>query len=98
MNIEVFAGLAMVIVVIQKLIEALVQPLFLKLKIDLWWLMYVSLVVGALFGWATALNAFPIFTPVWVGRLLTALICGAGPTFIYDIIDKGSPARLPRTP
>jgi SNF family Na+-dependent transporter len=96
MKVEVFAALVMIAVVIEKLIAALVQPLFIKLKIDTWWLLYVSFVVGGLFGWATGLNAFPVFTSAGIGQLLTALICGAGPTFLYDLIDNGQQARLPK--
>lgn len=98
MNLEVFAGLVMLMIVIMKLIDAIIKPLFVKLKWDTWWLLYVSLAVGFAVGWATGLNAFPIFGPGYevVGRILTALVCGCGPTFIYDLIDNGQDARLPR--
>ena len=97
MKLDVFAGLVLLMIVIQKLIEAIIQPLFVRLKVDTWWLLYVSLVVGFGVGWATGLNAFPVFGVGYevVGRILTALVCGCGPTFIYDLIDNGQAARLP---
>ena len=98
MNLEVFVSLAMLMVVVLKLIEAIIQPLFVKLKLDTWWLLYVSLVLGFGVGWATGLNAFPVFGVGYevVGRILTSLACGAGPTFLYDMIDNGQAVRLPR--
>lgn len=98
METAVLIQIGFLIVIVQKLIEALVQPAFLKLKIDTWWLLYVSLLFGGIVGFLTGLNAFPIFPAPIVGRIFTALICGAGPTFLYDMIDRGSPARLPTKP
>jgi hypothetical protein len=96
MDIQVFFALVVLSIVVEKLIAAIIQPIFVKFKWDTWWLLYVSFVVGGLLGWATGLNAFPaMFQAAWVGRLLTALACGAGPTFLYDLIDNGQPARLP---
>jgi len=96
MKLEVFAGLILLMVVIEKLIDAIVKPLFVRLKVDTWWLLYVSLVFGFAIGWATGLNAFPVVGSEVVGKILTALVCGCGPTFIYDLIDNGQDARLPR--
>jgi hypothetical protein len=97
MDTSVFLTLIVLSVIVEKLIAAIVQPVFLKLKWDTWWLLYVSFIVGGLLGWATGLNAFPtMFATAWVGRLITALACGAGPTFLYDMIDNGQNARLPK--
>ena len=96
MDTQVFLTLVVLSVVLEKLIAAIIQPLFVRLKWDTWWLLYVSFLVGGLFGWATELNAFPtMFAVAWVGRVLTALACGAGPTFLFDLIDNGQAARLP---
>jgi hypothetical protein len=96
MDTQVFLALIVLSIIIEKLIAAIIQPIFVKFKWDTWYLLYVSFVVGGLLGWATGLNAFPtLFTVAWVGRLITSLACGAGPTFLYDLIDNGQAARLP---
>jgi len=97
MIVEVLLTVLVISIVMMQLVEAIVKPLFLKLGIDVWWLFYVAFVFGTLVGWASSLNAFTWFVSpyAWVGQLLTALACGAGPSTIYNIIDKGQPARLP---
>lgn len=82
---------------IEGLIEAIFKPLLLKLKIDTWWLFYVAFVIGALVGWFSKKNAFTGWfeEALWLGRLFTAAACGAGPSYLYKLIDNGQAARLP---
>lgn len=96
--LSVFVQLIVLSIVVTKLIDWFITPIFLKLKWDTWWITYVSLVIGGLVGWATGLNAFPGFLPawVWLGRILTAIACGGGPTLLYKLTDNGYPARLPQ--
>ena len=39
-----------------------------------WWLIYVSLVLGAALGWFSEVNLFEGLIPVLVGRIVTALL------------------------
>lgn len=98
--ISVLAGLVFLSIVVSKLIDWFIKPVFTKFNWDTWWLTYVALVIGGLIGWATEMNAFALLIPkyIWLGRLLTSVACGGGPTLLFDIIDKGQPARLPMTP
>ena len=99
MNLEILVDILAIIVIAMKVVDALFKPLFLKLKIDFWWLLYVGIAVGALIGWGSGLNAFPAIKAYpWVGQLLTICLCGAGPSVLYDRLDKGDIARLPRNP
>ena len=88
---EVVAAVIVAAFVIAKLVEALKEP------VRPWWdslpdwgrasTQYVVLVVGAGLVWFTGLNALPGFSVVWppLGRILTCLAGGFGPTFVYDM-------------
>ncbi len=97
MVLEAWVTVLAISIFVLQFTNAVFKPLFLKLKWDVWWLVYIAFVVGFLVCFATGVNGFNWFPPGvgWVGRVLTALVCGAGPSTIYDMIDKGQPARLP---
>ena len=93
MNLEQL-GLAIVAAwVCMRLIEAIVKPLWAKAGLDAFYLTYVALVLGTGFGYATGLAAFPVIQIALVNRIVTCLVIGLGPSFIYDLIDK-----TPETP
>jgi len=75
--------------VVMKLVDALVRPIWDRFELDTFWLMYVALVIGAGLGWFTGINALPVFgvEPV-VGRILTCLLIGLGPSFIHDLVSQ----------
>lgn len=55
------------------------------------WPQYVAITIGSVLGWFTGLNAFPVFAVgPGVGRVLTCLVIGLGPSFIFDLV-KGKP-------
>jgi len=83
--------------IIMKLVDAVIKPAWERLGLDSFWLLYVALVIGAGLGWFTGINALPVFgvTPL-IGRVLTCLLIGLGPSFIYDLVDK-QPALPPET-
>ena len=89
MNIEQL-GLAIVAAwILEQVVEKLVKPAWEKLSLDLFWLGYVAVALGALGGWATGLNALPVFAAApWVGQLVTCVCIGLGSTFIWDLVDK----------
>ncbi len=73
--------------VVMKLVDAIVKPAWERAKLDSFWLLYVALVIGGGLGWFTGLNALPVFgeQPL-VGRVLTCLLVGLGPSFIHDLV------------
>lgn len=75
--------------VIERLIDALVKPIWEHFALDKFWLLYVGAIGGGALAWATGLNALPVFgvSPV-VGRVLTCLVVGLGSSFIYDLVDQ----------
>jgi hypothetical protein len=85
--------------VIMRLTEAIIKPLWLRLNLDAFWLLYATLAIGAALGWFTGLNGFPLFpvSPL-LGRLLTCLVIGLGPSFIYDLVDKKPTLPANNTP
>jgi len=88
MDVEQLGAAIVAAFVVYKLIDAVVTPLWERAGLDKFWLLYVALVVGAPLGWFTGINAFPVFgvAPV-VGRVLTCLVIGLGPSFIHDLQD-----------
>jgi len=88
MNIEILGVAVAAAWVLMKLVEAIISPLWDRFKLDRFWLLYVALAIGAPLGWFTGLDAFPVFAqaPV-IGRVLTALVIGLGPSTIWDMLD-----------
>ena len=61
-----------------------------------WWLIYVSLVVGAVLGWFFEVNVFAMLAiPAIVGRIVTALLIGGGTQVLHKVVNK---ARAPVYP
>ena len=89
MNYESLALAIIAAWILEQLVDKLLKPAWEKFNLDLFWLGYVAVAVGAFGGWATGLNALPVFVAMpLVGRVLTCLIIGAGSTFIYDLQDQ----------
>ena len=90
MNVTVLFGCAVIATVLEKLFEAVFTPLWNKFKWDSFYKLYTAMVVGTTIGMLSGLNAMPMFTAYpLIGRILTALFIGVGPSFLYDVIDKG---------
>lgn len=74
--------------VANRLVAGLIAPLFDRYKIDCFFLMYASWIIGALLVFTTGVNVFAAVIPsTLVGQLLTALVCGGGANLIHDVID-----------
>jgi hypothetical protein len=82
--------------VIMRIIDQVVKPAWCKFKLDEFWYPYLALLLGVGLGWFTGINALPVFgvAPI-VGRLLTCLTIGLGPSFLFDLV-KGRP-ELPKS-
>jgi hypothetical protein len=53
-----------------------------------WWLIYVSLVLGAALGWFSEVNLFEGLIPVLVGRIVTSALVGGGSQIVHQVVNK----------
>lgn len=96
MDYGALAAAVVAAVVLEKLFEAVFGPLWKKFGWDAFYKLYAAMVIGSVVGFATGLNAFPMFTASpWIGRAITTLFIGAGPSVIYDLLDKLPPKHEP---
>lgn len=104
MDTEALLGLVVLSFVIKQLIESLVKPvveiinLYLageaqaaRARIIAQWPFYLGVGIGAPLLWFTGVNALPAFHPPEIGRVLTCLAAGLGPSFIFDLVKKPEP-------
>jgi len=76
-------------VLANRLVAALVTPLFDKYGWDKFWLMYPAWVLAGVFVWFTGLNLFAAFIPnELIGKILTAIVAGGGSNLLHDLTDK----------
>jgi len=88
MSVEVLGVAVTVAWVLMKLVDAIISPLWDRFGLDRFWLLYVGLAISVPLGWFAGLDAFPVFSQVPpIGRVLTALVIGLGPSFIWDLTD-----------
>jgi len=91
MDFELLGAAAIAAFVIMRVVDALIKPFFERYELDKFWLQYIAAGIGAPLGWFTGINAFPVFaTAPMVGRVITCLVIGLGPSFIYDLTDTSS--------
>jgi hypothetical protein len=75
-------------VVANRLVEALIVPLFDRFKWDRLGLLYVAWVVSALLVAFTGANLFAAYIPdPIVGQILTAIVAGGGANFLADLFN-----------
>ncbi len=76
-------------VILEKLFEAVFGPLWKATNWSNIYKFYAAMIIGTAVGFATGLNAAPVFAmSPWVGRVVTALLIGVGPSILYDLLDK----------
>lgn len=76
-------------VLANRLVAALVTPIFEKYKLDKFWLMFVSWAICGLLVWFSGVNLFGgYFATPLIGQILTAVVSGGGSNLLYDITDK----------
>ena len=78
-------------VLANRLVAALVTPIFDKYGWDKFWLMYPAWILAGVFVWFTGLNLFATFIPnELIGKILTAIVAGGGSNLLHDLTDKPS--------
>jgi len=86
---EVLAIVIGFMVLANRLIAALVTPLFEKYNWDKYWLMYASWVLSGILVWLAGVNLFAAFIPgELIGKILTAVVAGGGANLLHDLTDK----------
>jgi len=78
-------------VLANRLVDALVTPLFDKYGWDHFSLMYVAWIISGVFVWLTGVNLFAPYIPnELIGQILTAIVAGGGGNLLHDITDQGT--------
>lgn len=86
---EPLAIAAFLSVVANRLVEALIVPIFDKLKIDKFWLLYVAWVVAGAIVALSGVNIFGSYIPdQTAGQFLTIIVAGGGSNLIADLFAK----------
>ena len=76
-------------VLANRLVAALVTPLFDKYSWDKFWLMYPAWILAGVLVWFTGLNLFAAFIPnELIGKVLTAVVAGGGSNLLHDLTDE----------
>ena len=76
-------------VLANRLVAALVTPLWDKYGWDKFWLMYPAWILAGVFVWFTGVNLFASFIPnQLIGQILTAIVAGGGSNLLHDLTDK----------
>lgn len=74
--------------VAERLVKALVAPIFDKFQLDKFWLMYIAWVIAGGLVWLSSVNLFGAYLPdPLVGQILTAIVAGGGANFLHDLFD-----------
>ena len=90
-DITVLGVVIGMMVLANRLVAALVTPLFDKYGWDKFWLMYPAWILAGVFVWFTGLNLFATFIPnELIGKILTAIVAGGGSNLLHDLTDKPS--------
>ena len=90
-DITVLGVVIGMMVLANRLVAALVTPLWDKYGWDKFWLMYPAWILAGVFVWFTGLNLFATFIPnELIGKILTAIVAGGGSNLLHDLTDKPS--------
>jgi len=83
-------------VLANRLVAALVTPLFDKYDWDKFWLMYPAWILAGVLVWLTGVNLFAAYIPnELIGKVLTAIVAGGGSNLLHDLTDKPQSLLIP---
>ena len=86
---EVLAVVIGFMVLANRLVEALITPVFEKYELDKFWLMYVAWVFSGVLVFLANVNLFEFAIPnVFIGKILTAITAGGGSNLLHDLTDR----------
>jgi hypothetical protein len=85
---EILAIVIGFMVLANRLVAAIITPLFEKYEIDKFWLMYVSWVLSGVLVFLANVNLFEAIIPnLIIGKVLTAIVAGGGANLLHDLTD-----------
>ena len=85
---EVLAVVIGFMVLANRLVAALITPIFDKYQLEKFWLMYVAWVIAGVLVWLAGVNLFASYMPSeLVGKILTAIVAGGGSNLLHDLTD-----------
>jgi len=87
----VFPLAVLLAVVNRAIVDYLVAPVRKRYPdADLWFLVYVSFVIGGVIGWLSGVNLFAAIPtlPLILGRILTAACIGGGANLLHDVATR----------
>jgi hypothetical protein len=86
---EVLAIVIGFMVLSNRLVAALITPIFDKYAVDKFWLMYVAWVMAGVLVFLADVNLFAEFIPnLLIGKILTAIVAGGGGNLLHDLTDQ----------
>jgi hypothetical protein len=86
---EVLAIVIGFMVLSNRLVAALITPIFDKYQVDKFWLMYVAWVMAGVLVFLADVNLFAQFIPnLLIGKILTAIVAGGGGNLLHDLTDQ----------
>ena len=89
-TVEVLGAALFLAFAVNRVVEVVVKPVKEQNpNVNLWWLFYVSLVLGGVASWYANLNAFSelVAIPTELGRVITAVAVGGGPSVLADFLN-----------
>ena len=83
-------------VLANRLVAALVTPLFERYGWDHFALMYIAWAIAGVFVWLSGVNLFTAYIPdVLIGKILTAVVAGGGSNLLHDLVDRPAEIWVP---
>jgi hypothetical protein len=85
---DILAVVVGFMVLSNRLVAALITPIFDKYELEKFWLMYVAWAVAGILVWLAGVNLFEewIANPL-IGQILTAVVAGGGSNLLHDLVD-----------
>jgi hypothetical protein len=85
-DVEVVALYLGLVTLVNRIVAGFFAPIIDKLKIDKFYLMYVSWVLGAFIVYTTGFNLFVDLIPnPLIGEIFTAVVVGGGANILHDV-------------
>jgi hypothetical protein len=76
-------------VLANRLVAALITPIFERYEWDKFILLYVAWVIAGVLVWLSGANLFETYMPSpLVGKILTAIVAGGGSNLLHDLTDR----------